>query len=52
MGFDDLLLAAAMGALGFSTRLGDLHKAGPKPLVLGFLLTAQLVIVGGALSLV
>ncbi|MNF49452.1 hypothetical protein D3C84_307230 [compost metagenome] len=52
VGFDDLLLAAAMGALGFSTRLGDLHKAGPKPLVLGFLLTAQLVIVGGALSLV
>ncbi|MCY1529967.1 hypothetical protein D9M68_651400 [compost metagenome] len=52
LGFDDLLLAAAMGALGFSTRLGDLRKAGPRPLILAFVLTVQLVIVGGALSLV
>lgn len=52
VGLDDLLLAAAMGALGFSTRLADLRKAGLKPLILAFALTAQLVVVGGALSLV
>ncbi len=52
VGADDLLLAAAMGALGFSTRLSDLRKAGLKPLLLAFALTAQLMIVGGVLSLI
>ncbi|MNC71771.1 hypothetical protein D3C75_1227290 [compost metagenome] len=49
--FDDLLLAAAMAALGFSTRLIDLRKAGLKPLILAAALTLQLMIVGGALTL-
>ncbi|WP_262405508.1 putative sulfate exporter family transporter [Pseudomonas fluorescens] len=49
--FDDLLLAAAMAALGFSTRLVDLRKAGLKPLILAAALTLQLMIVGGALTL-
>lgn len=49
--FDDLLLAAAMAALGFSTRFVDLRKAGLKPLVLAAALTAQLMLVGGLLSL-
>ncbi|WP_160107114.1 YeiH family protein [Pseudomonas izuensis] len=51
VGLDDLLLAAAMGALGFSTRLRDLRKAGIKPLILAFVLTAQLIVVGGVLTL-
>lgn len=49
--FDDLLLAAAMAALGFSTRLIDLRRAGLKPLILAFALTLQLMVVGGALTL-
>ncbi|VVN48615.1 hypothetical protein PS862_01244 [Pseudomonas fluorescens] len=52
IGLDDLLLAAAMGALGFSTRLIDLRKAGLKPLILAFVLTTQLVVLGGVLSFV
>ncbi|MFZ6049271.1 YeiH family protein [Pseudomonas sp. CR3202] len=52
IGLDDLLLAAAMGALGFSTRLADLCNAGIKPLLLAFVLTTQLIILGGALSLI
>ncbi|WP_041770318.1 YeiH family protein [Metapseudomonas resinovorans] len=52
IGADDLLLAAAMGALGFSTRLTDLRKAGLKPLLLAFALTAQLMLLGGVLSLI
>ncbi|MFK8332217.1 YeiH family protein [Pseudomonas sp. BJa5] len=52
VGVDDLLLAAAMGALGFSTRLCDLRKAGLKPVILAFALTLQLIVVGGLLTLV
>ncbi|MDN7139773.1 putative sulfate exporter family transporter [Pseudomonas sp. JQ170] len=48
--FDDLLLATAMAALGFSTRLVDLRKAGLKPLVLAAALTLQLMVVGGVLT--
>lgn len=51
LSFDDLLLAAAMAALGFSTRLIDLRKAGLKPLILAAALTLQLMVVGGALTL-
>jgi len=51
VGVDDLLLAAAMAALGFSTRLCDLRKAGLKPLILAFVLTLQLIVVGGLLTL-
>ncbi|BCX67674.1 putative sulfate exporter family transporter [Pseudomonas izuensis] len=51
VGLDDLLLAAATGALGFSTRLRDVRKAGIKPLILAFVLTAQLIVVGGVLTL-
>lgn len=47
---DDLALATAMVALGVSVRLIDLKKAGMKPLILGFVLTLQLMIIGGGLS--
>ncbi len=46
--FDTLLLAMAMGALGLTTRVAAIRKAGAKPLLLASLLFAWLV-VGGAL---
>ncbi|MDT4878237.1 hypothetical protein FQZ97_1138210 [compost metagenome] len=52
VGADDLLLAAAMGALGFSTRIADLRKAGLQPLLLASALTTQLMVLGGLLSLI
>ncbi|MDF3936102.1 YeiH family protein [Pseudomonas citronellolis] len=45
---DDVLLGMAMAALGLATRLGDLRKEGPKPLLLGAGLFIFLL-VGGAL---
>lgn len=48
---DDLALATAMVALGVSVRIVDLRKAGLKPILLAFVLTLQLMIVGGFLSL-
>jgi uncharacterized integral membrane protein (TIGR00698 family) len=48
---DDLALATAMVALGVSVRIVDLKKAGLKPILLAFVLTLQLMAVGGFLSL-
>jgi uncharacterized integral membrane protein (TIGR00698 family) len=45
---DTFLLAMAMGALGLTTQLGAIRRAGLKPLLLGGLLFAWLV-AGGAL---
>lgn len=44
---DTLILATAMAALGLSTRLGEIRKAGTRPLLLAGLLFTWLV-VGGA----
>ncbi len=45
-----LLLTAAMAALGIDTNVGRLGKAGIRPLLLGGVLFAHLVIVGGLFS--
>lgn len=45
---DTILLAMAMAALGLSTHLGAIRRAGVKPLLLAAVLFAWLVI-GGAL---
>ena len=45
---DTVLLAMAMAALGLSTHLGAIRKAGVKPLLLAAVLFGWLVI-GGAL---
>jgi uncharacterized integral membrane protein (TIGR00698 family) len=45
---DTFLLAMAMGALGLTTHLSAIRKAGPQPLLLGAVLFVWLV-VGGAL---
>jgi uncharacterized membrane protein YadS len=45
---DTFLLAMAMGALGLSTHLSAIRKAGLKPLLLGALLFGWLI-AGGAL---
>lgn len=45
---DTFLLAMAMGALGLTTHLSAIRKAGPRPLLLGALLFVWLV-AGGAL---
>lgn len=46
--FDTILLAMAMAALGLTTHLSAVHKAGLKPLMLAMILFAWLII-GGAL---
>ena len=46
---DTVLLAMAMAALGLSTHLGAIRKAGVKPLLLAAVLFGWLVI-GGALD--
>lgn len=48
---DNLLLAMAMAALGLTTRLRDLKRAGLRPLALGLLLFCWLVLGGGAINL-
>ncbi|WP_234196538.1 YeiH family protein [Pseudacidovorax sp. NFM-22] len=47
---DNLLLAMAMGALGFTTRLGAIRQAGPRPLLLAALLALWLVVGGAVVS--
>ena len=47
---DTLLLAMAMAALGLSTHVRALRQAGIKPLLLGSLLFAWLIIGGGAIN--
>lgn len=48
---DDLALATAMVALGLSVRIVDLKSAGLRPIVLALILTLQLMLIGGVLSL-
>nr|WP_314419326.1 YeiH family putative sulfate export transporter [uncultured Erwinia sp.] len=48
---DNVLLAMAMAALGLSTRISQLMKAGTRPFVLGLLLFIWLIIGGGAINL-
>lgn len=47
---DTVILAAAMAALGVSTRAGALRQAGIKPLLLAFVLFAWLVIGGASIN--
>jgi uncharacterized integral membrane protein (TIGR00698 family) len=49
---DDVLLAAAMAALGLTVRLDTLRAAGARPMVLGLLLFAHLVVGGLAINAV
>jgi uncharacterized integral membrane protein (TIGR00698 family) len=48
---DTVLLAMAMAALGLTTHFSALRAAGPKPLWLGAVLFAWLVIGGGTINL-
>nr|WP_314420660.1 YeiH family putative sulfate export transporter [uncultured Erwinia sp.] len=48
---DNLLLAMAMAALGITTRLAHLKRAGLRPLLLGLLLFLWLIVGGGAINL-
>lgn len=48
---DNVLLATAMAALGMTTRISQLLKAGLRPFLLGLMLFAWLVIGGGTLNL-
>ncbi|OWP52158.1 YeiH family protein [Pseudomonas nitroreducens] len=47
---DDVMLGMAMAALGLATRLGDLRKEGPKPLLLGAGLFVFLLVGGGLIN--
>lgn len=49
-GADTFLLAVAMGALGVSTHAGAIRQAGVRPLLLGCLLFAWLVVGGAAIN--
>ena len=48
---DTLLLAMAMAALGLTTHVSALRKAGVRPLLLGSLLFIWLLLGGGAINL-
>ncbi len=48
---DNLLLATAMAALGLTTRIEALKRAGFKPLILGLVLFIWLMAGGGAINL-
>ncbi|SDH46408.1 YeiH family protein [Pseudomonas panipatensis] len=47
---DEVLLGMAMAALGLATRLGDLRREGPKPLLLGAGLFLFLLLGGGLIN--
>ncbi|MDR3103303.1 MAG: YeiH family protein [Yokenella regensburgei] len=49
---DTVLLAMAMAALGLTTHVSALKKAGAKPLLMALMLFAWLIIGGGAINLV
>lgn len=49
-GIDTLLLTMAMCALGLGTRIADFRKAGARPVLLGTVLFAWLVIGGGCIN--
>ncbi|MEI9881769.1 YeiH family protein [Atlantibacter hermannii] len=48
---DTVLLAMAMAALGLTTHVGALKKAGAKPLVMALILFIWLIVGGGAINL-
>ncbi|MBC7501153.1 MAG: putative sulfate exporter family transporter [Herminiimonas sp.] len=48
--FDTLLLAMAMAALGLSTHVSAIRRAGPKPLILATFLFCWLVAGGAAIN--
>jgi len=48
---DTVLLAMAMAALGLTTHVSALKKAGAKPLVMALMLFGWLIIGGGAINL-
>jgi len=48
---DNVLLAMAMAALGLTTRIRELLKAGTRPFILGGILFAWLILGGGAINL-
>ncbi len=50
--FDTLLLAMAMAALGLTTHVSALKKAGAKPLLMALILFIWLIVGGGAINLI
>ena len=48
---DTVLLAMAMAALGLTTHVSALKKAGAKPLLMALMLFGWLIIGGGAINL-
>lgn len=48
---DNILLAMAMAALGLTTRVAALMKAGTRPFILGLILFIWLIVGGGAINL-
>ncbi|MDF7650113.1 YeiH family putative sulfate export transporter [Erwiniaceae bacterium L1_54_3] len=48
---DNVLLAMAMAALGLTTHISQLKKAGLRPLLLGLMLFIWLIVGGGAINL-
>ncbi len=49
--FDDILLTMAMFALGLTTHLSAIKQAGAKPLILGAIMFAWLIIGGGLINI-
>uniref|UniRef100_UPI001034CFF3 putative sulfate exporter family transporter n=1 Tax=Klebsiella quasipneumoniae TaxID=1463165 RepID=UPI001034CFF3 len=49
---DTVLLAMAMAALGLTTHVSALNKAGAKPLLMALILFVWLIVGGGAINLV
>ena len=49
---DDVLLTMAMFALGLTTHLSAIKQAGVKPLILGAMMFAWLIIGGGLINIV
>lgn len=48
---DNILLAMAMVALGVTTHIGQLKRAGLRPILLGLILFIWLIVGGGAINL-
>ena len=48
---DDVLLTMAMFALGLTTHLSAIKQAGVKPLILGAIMFAWLIIGGGLINI-
>ena len=48
---DDVLLTMAMFALGLTTHLGAIKQAGVKPLILGAIMFAWLIVGGGLINI-